>query len=138
MGWDTFLFGQINVSKEFAIGSMLLCGGVVAVVMMLKREIVAYCFDPTTAEASGVRVGFIHYLLMVLVTLTIVIGVKLAGNVLVTALLVLAGSNGIDCLPLLRAAMLVSLGVVPSSARLACCLCIFTGRSCRRGRRSCC
>jgi ABC-type Mn2+/Zn2+ transport system permease subunit len=110
-GWDTFLFGQMNVSMEFAIGAVLLCIMVVAVVVMLSREIIAYCFDPTTAEASGVHVGFIHYLLMILVTLTIVIGVRLAGNVLVTALLVLPGATALILSRDLRSAVLASLAV---------------------------
>jgi manganese/iron transport system permease protein len=110
-GWDTFLFGQMNVSIEFAIGAALLCIMVVAVVVMLSREIIAYCFDPTTAEASGVHVGFIHYLLMILVTLTIVIGVRLAGNVLVTALLVLPGATALILSRDLRSAVLASLAV---------------------------
>jgi ABC-type Mn2+/Zn2+ transport system permease subunit len=110
-GWDTFLFGQMNVSKEFAIGAVLLCIAVVTVVVMLGREIVAYAFDPATAEASGVRVGFIHYLMMVLVSLTIVIGVRLAGNVLVTALLVLPGATALILCRTLRSSVLLSLAV---------------------------
>jgi ABC-type Mn2+/Zn2+ transport system permease subunit len=109
VGWDTFLFGQMNVSREFAIGAVLLCLAVTAVVLALGREIVAYAFDPITAEASGVRVGFIHYLLMAMVSLTIVIGVRLAGNVLVTALLVLPGATALIGSRSLRTALLVSL-----------------------------
>jgi manganese/iron transport system permease protein len=109
VGWDTFLFGQMNVSMEFAIGAALLCFAVVAVVVMLGREIVAYAFDPVSAEASGVRVGFIHYLLIVLVAMTIVIGVRLAGNVLVTALLVLPGATALILCRTLRSTLLASL-----------------------------
>ncbi len=111
VGWDTFLFGQMNVSRDFAIGAVMLCGAIFAVVVMLGREIVAYCFDPTTAEASGVRVGLIHYLLMVLMSLTIVIGVRLAGSVLVTALLVLPGATALLLCRELRRAIVASLAV---------------------------
>ncbi|MDB5174815.1 MAG: hypothetical protein JWN51_3588 [Phycisphaerales bacterium] len=111
VGFDTFLFGQMNVSPQFAIGAMLLCGAVCAVVMLLTKEIVAYCFDPVTAEASGVRVGFVHYLLMVLVSLTIVVGVRLAGNVLVTALLVLPGATALLVCRGLRQAVMASLAI---------------------------
>ncbi|HWE97865.1 MAG TPA: metal ABC transporter permease [Tepidisphaeraceae bacterium] len=111
VGFDTFLFGQMNVSAQFAIGAMLLCGAVCTVVVLLGKEIVAYCFDPVTAEASGVRVGFVHYLLMVLVSLTIVVGVRLAGNVLVTALLVLPGATALLLCRGLREAVFASLAV---------------------------
>jgi len=64
---------------------------VIVIIAVLAKEILAYCFDPTTAYTSGVRAGFIHYLLMVLIALVIVIGMRVAGSVLVTALLVLPG-----------------------------------------------
>jgi iron/zinc/copper transport system substrate-binding protein/iron/zinc/copper transport system permease protein len=56
------------------------------------------------AAVSGVRAGFIHYLLMVMLAGVIVIGMGLAGNLLVPAMLILPGA----------AAMLLSrrLGVV--------------------------
>ena len=57
------------------------------------------------------RVGFIHYLLMILVSVTIVIGVRLAGNVLVTALLVLPGATALIRCRSLRATMLASFAV---------------------------
>src|SRR5207237_3462992 len=40
-GWENFLFGYMtDVSPPFAIGAMLLCAAVVAVVVMLGKEIV--------------------------------------------------------------------------------------------------
>jgi manganese/iron transport system permease protein len=71
------------------------CGTVVAVVALLFKEILYYCFDPAMAEASGVRAGFIHYLLMLLVAATIIIGARVVGTVLVTALLVLPGATAL-------------------------------------------
>jgi ABC-type Mn2+/Zn2+ transport system permease subunit len=109
-GWDTYLFGQMDVSLAFAIGAAAICAAVLAVVYFLGKEIVAYCFDPATAEAAGVRVGFIHYLLMVLVTLTIVIGVRVAGSVLVTGLLVLPGATALLVSRRLVPTVLLSLG----------------------------
>ena len=95
-GWETFLFGQMNdLSPQFAVAAALVCAGVVLTVALLSKEIVYYCFDPAMAEASGVQSGFIHYLLMLLVALTIVLGVRVAGNVLVTALLVLPGATAL-------------------------------------------
>ena len=111
IGWETFLFGQMDVSFDFAIAAALLCLAVVVVIALLGREILAYCFDPTAAEASGVRVGFIHYLLLVLMSITIVIGVRLAGNVLVTALLVLPGATALLGRTTLRATLIASLAV---------------------------
>jgi manganese/iron transport system permease protein len=95
-GWETFLFGDFHaVEPPFAIASTVLCAAIVGIIWLLGKEIVAYCFDPATAEASGVRVGLVHYLLILLVTATIVIGSRVVGSVLVTALLVLPGATSL-------------------------------------------
>jgi ABC-type Mn2+/Zn2+ transport system permease subunit len=73
---------------------ILVSTGVVAVVLGLWKEILAYCFDPQMAEAAGVCVGFVHYLLMVLIAVVIMIGMPITGSLLVTALLVLPGVTG--------------------------------------------
>jgi ABC-type Mn2+/Zn2+ transport system permease subunit len=108
-GWATFLFGKMDdVSWTFSIGAALLCGGVIAVVALLGKEIVAYCFDPNLAEAAGVPARLIHYLLLLLVTITIVVGVRVAGNVLVAALLVLPGATALQLSDRLRTALVWS------------------------------
>ena len=56
----------------------------------------AYCVDPVLAEVSGVPSGPIHYLLMILLAMTIIIGTRIAGGVLVTAVLVLPGAAALQ------------------------------------------
>lgn len=92
---DFFLGDPSGVSARFAFAAALVCAGVVVAVAMLAKEIVYYCFDPAMAEASGVPAGFVHYLLILLVTLTIVVGARVAGSILVTALLVLPGATAL-------------------------------------------
>jgi len=95
-GWNVFLFGHMgDISPQFAISAAILCAAVIASVLLLGKEIVAYCFDPAVAEASGVHVGFIHYLLLIMIAMTIVIGVRVAGSVLVPAMLVLPGATAL-------------------------------------------
>ena len=94
--WDTYLQGNLRrLPPAFAVAAVVVCAAVLSVVLMLKKEIVFYCFDPALAEVSGVRVAFVHYLLIVLVTVTIVLGLRMMGSVLVTALLVLPGATGL-------------------------------------------
>lgn len=112
LGFDTFLFGQLGaVTPHFAVAAALLCAAIVAVVFLLGKEIIFYCFDPAMAEASGVHVGFIHYLLMLLVSLTIVIAARVVGSVLATALLVLPGAAALLLSPRLRDAMALAIVV---------------------------
>jgi ABC-type Mn2+/Zn2+ transport system permease subunit len=94
--WDAYLMGRLRqLPAEFTVAAVVVCAAVLSVVIMLKKEIVFYCFDPYLAEVSGVRVRFIHYLLIVLVTVTIVLGLRMMGSVLVTALLVLPGATAL-------------------------------------------
>ena len=89
---DSLLFGQLAaIDARMAIVCMLISLAVIVVVAALGKEILAYCFDPLMAQASGVPTGMIHYLLMVLIAVTIIIGMPITGSVLVTALLVLPG-----------------------------------------------
>lgn len=92
LAWERYLLGDLSaVSRRAAVGITLLCGMVLMVLFLLRKETLSYCFDPLVAQVSGVSVGFIHYLLIVLLALVIVAGMGVAGNLLVPALLVLPG-----------------------------------------------
>ncbi len=94
--FNTYLFGQVrSVGGEFALAAALVSAAVLLTVAVLWRPIVAYCFDPLMAQTSGVRAALVHSLLMLLLGLVIVIGVRVAGSVLVTALLVLPGTTAL-------------------------------------------
>ncbi|MDP9174015.1 MAG: metal ABC transporter permease [Planctomycetota bacterium] len=95
-GWENYLLGDIR--RLTPAGAMLGVGFSVAIVLtmlVLRREMTLYCFDPMLAEVTGVAVGFVHYLLISLVGLVIVIGMQLVGNLLIPALLVLPGATGL-------------------------------------------
>jgi len=92
--WDTLFFGQLKqLSGEYAMAAICVSAAVVVVIGALFKELLAYSFDPMLAEVSGVRAGAMHYLLMILLAITIVLGVRVAGSVLVTAMLVLPGAT---------------------------------------------
>ena len=120
-GVPEFLFGRMTAtSPQFALAAALLCAAVVAAVALLGKEVVYYCFDPAMAEASGVPAGFVHYLLILLVTLTIVVGSRVAGSILVTALLVLPGATALLLSDRLRTtvALAVAVGLVGAAGGL--------------------
>jgi ABC-type Mn2+/Zn2+ transport system permease subunit len=111
-GWENVMFGQFtDVTPAFALAAVAVCALVIVVVVGLGKEILSYCFDPVTAEVSGVRAGFVHYLLMVLIALTVVIGVRVVGSVLATALLVLPGVTGTTLSLRMNRVFAVSVGV---------------------------
>jgi ABC-type Mn2+/Zn2+ transport system permease subunit len=72
-----------------------LSAAVIIVLIAFGKEILYVSFDPEMARVSGIRAGVIHYILMLLVTITIVLGIRIAGSVLITALLVLPAATAL-------------------------------------------
>ena len=94
VGFTTLLFGQpATLGTPYAIAAIAAALAIVATLVALRKEILAYCVDPSLAEVSGVRVGLIHYTLILLVALATIIGMQVVGSLLVTALLVLPGTT---------------------------------------------
>ncbi len=89
------LFGNVlgaSWSDVLAVG--LLASGVLLVVRLLYKELVFTTYDATVAQASGVPVRFLEYLLPLLVALTTVAALKTVGNVMVMSLLVVPAVTG--------------------------------------------
>jgi manganese/iron transport system permease protein len=112
VGFETLLFGDARgVGTPYAVLAVAVSAAVLLIAAALGKEILAYCFDPQLAETSGVRAGFIHYLLMVLLAAVIVAGVRVVGSVLMTALLVLPGAAAMLLTDRLKTAMLWSVAI---------------------------
>jgi ABC-type Mn2+/Zn2+ transport system permease subunit len=110
--FENLLYGQFSAfSRSYAQLALAMCLMVIVVVAGLWKEIISYSFDPLLAETSGVRASLIHYLLMVLLALVIVIGVRVAGSVLVTALLVLPATTALLLSQRLRDVVTISIVV---------------------------
>jgi len=68
-------------------------GLTLAIVLAKRRDLLLYCFDPRHARAVGLRVEWLHYGLLVLLSLTIVASLKAVGVILVVAMLVAPGAT---------------------------------------------
>lgn len=89
------LFGNVlGASWLDVLAVGCLAGGVIIVVALLYKELVFMTYDPAVAEASGVPVRFLEYLLPLLVGLTTVASLKTVGNVMVMSLLVVPAVTG--------------------------------------------
>jgi manganese transport system permease protein len=109
-GWEDYLLGNINgISSAATALAVAVSAAIVLTVIALHRQIILYCFDPTLAEITGVPVGFVHYLLILLVALVIIIGMRLSGNLLVPALLVLPGAAGLRASRSMRVVMAIAI-----------------------------
>lgn len=95
VGADALLFGAgiggMTWGEAGVAAGVLLAvaGGMV----LFRREVLSYAFDPELSALNGVPTTVVHYGLLVAIALVVAAGARLVGAVLVTALLVLPGAT---------------------------------------------
>ncbi len=90
---DHILFGNIlGVGEQDLWTAGLISLGVASVVITKRRDLMLHAFDPVQAQAVGLRVGLLHYGLLVLISLTIVASLSAVGIILAIGLLVAPGA----------------------------------------------
>ncbi len=88
------LFGNmLGVTWHDVLETALVAVPTLLVVLIKRRDLLLYCFDPQHARAIGLPVRVIHYGLLVLLALTIVASLKAVGVILVVAMLVTPGAT---------------------------------------------
>lgn len=86
------LFGNVLGVSQFELYQTLLICGIVLMVILLKyRDFQLYCFDAIQTRVSGLSPQILHYGLLILLALTIVSAMQVAGVVLVVAMLISPG-----------------------------------------------
>ena len=87
------LFGNVlGVTVRDLVETAIIAGGTLLVVLLKRRDLLLYCFDPNHARAIGLPVRVLHYGLLILLSLTIVGALKAVGIILVIAMLVAPGA----------------------------------------------
>jgi manganese/iron transport system permease protein len=87
------LFGNVlGVTASDLIETAVIAGGTLLIVLLKRRDLLLYCFDPNHARAIGLPVRALHYGLLILLSLTIVASLKAVGIILVIAMLVAPGA----------------------------------------------
>ena len=90
---DHILFGDMLGVSWRDIGETALVATVVAAVIALKwRDFLLHAFDPVQARAVGLPVGWLHYGLLCLISLTIVGALTAVGLILAIAMLIAPGA----------------------------------------------
>ena len=88
------LFGNVlGVTTQDLIETAIVAGGTLLVVLVKRRDLLLYCFDPNHARSIGLPVRVMHYGLLVLLSLTIVASLKAVGIILVIAMLIAPGAT---------------------------------------------
>lgn len=87
---NNYLFGSIlAVSKTDSIISVALSALVIVAFVFCYNKIFALTFDQPFAEASGIKISFYNAILAVLVSITIVLGMKMMGALLISSTMIL-------------------------------------------------
>lgn len=93
----SYLFGDIlTIEKSEVWLSIGLAAVVVFIVILYYRKFMYMTFDRESAKASGIKVGYLDVLLTVLTAVTIVLGMKVVGILLVSALVVIPAAAGLQ------------------------------------------
>jgi manganese/iron transport system permease protein len=88
------LFGNmLGVSIRDVIEVAVVAAVVLTAVLLRRRDLKAYVFDPQHAQSIGLPIRLLHYGLLVLLALTIVASIKAVGVILVVAMLVAPGAT---------------------------------------------
>ncbi|WP_251976191.1 metal ABC transporter permease [Salinicola avicenniae] len=90
---DHILFGDIlGVGWQDIAGSAAIAAIVAGLIGLKWKDFLLHAFDPAQARAVGLRVNWLHYGLLCLISLTIVGALKAAGIILAIALLIAPGA----------------------------------------------
>ncbi len=90
---DHVLFGNmLGVGAQDLWTAGLISLAVTAVLALKWRDFLLHAFDPAQARASGLRVGWLHYGLLSLLSLTIVAVLTSTGLILAVGLLIAPGA----------------------------------------------
>ncbi len=105
----SYLFGDILAIGPAEVWfSMALAAAAVVLILANYHKLMYATFDREAARASGVQVGRLDLLLTVLTSVTVVLGMKVVGILMVTALLVLPAAAGLQLAANFRQALVMS------------------------------
>ena len=91
---EAVLFGSVLGVSWVDIIAIAIVGFVVLVVVLMAYRALLYAtFDPQVATVSGVRVALIEVLLMVMLSVTILVTMRVIGTLLISALLVIPAAT---------------------------------------------
>jgi zinc transport system permease protein len=92
-----YLFGNVlAIESEEVYLSLLLAAGVLVTTILFYHDFFFLTFDPESARTSGIRVRRLETLMAVLAAVTIVLGMKVVGILLVSSLLILPAAAALQ------------------------------------------
>ncbi len=106
---DSYLFGEILMISESDITALIIVNIVVlTIVSLFYNKILAVCFDSEFAMLRGVNTNLYHFLLLIIVSVSIVFLIRIVGIIMVIAMLTLPATIAGEFMNKLWKTMLLS------------------------------
>ncbi len=92
-GFNIDLFSYLFGSILFISPSEMILSGILAIILIILvllfyNDLFSITFDENFAKISGIKVRRVNYLLSVLISITIVLGIRIVGTMLISSLIV--------------------------------------------------
>lgn len=108
----SYLFGEIlAIGTSEVVFAIILALVVVALTVLNYHKFMYMTFDRESAKASGIKVEKLDGLLTILTAVTVVLGMKVVGILLVSALVVIPAAAGLQVASSFKQAIVCSTGV---------------------------
>jgi len=108
----SYLFGNIlAISKGEMVLSIILTIGVILVVLLYYNQLVSITFDEELAKVSGIKTEKINTLLIILISLTVVLSMRVVGIMLVSSFLILPNVAALLLAKSFKKAVILSIGI---------------------------
>jgi ABC-type Mn2+/Zn2+ transport system permease subunit len=89
------LFGSLlGIPRDQIIQTACIGGGTLLITLLMRKDLLLFCFDPGHARSVGLNITMLNYLMLSLLALTIVASLQAVGIILVIAMLVTPGCIG--------------------------------------------
>lgn len=86
---DSYMFGSVLAMSKADVGlSVALCAAVLVLFVLFYHKLFAVTFDESFSRATGLKVDRYNTLLAVLTALTIVLGMRMMGAMLISSLII--------------------------------------------------
>jgi len=88
------LFGNVlGITDADMLQTFVISAVTLVTILVLRRDLLLFCFDPTHARSIGLNTQFLYYTLLSLLSLTIVAAQQTVGITLVVAMLITPGAT---------------------------------------------
>lgn len=115
-----YMFGSILAMSSYDVWlSVSLSAAVLVMFVLFYNKVFAVTFDESFAKATGIKVGLYNTLIAILTAVTIVVGMRIMGTMLISSLVVFPALTSMRCCFSFKSVVVCS-GIVSV-------ICFFTG-----------